>query len=161
MTLSLIAAVARNGVIGANKSLPWHLPADLRYFKEKTLGKPVLMGRATYESIGRPLPGRQMIVLTHDRSYQAPECTVVHSLDDALQAGGNAELMVIGGAALFAQTLGCAQRLYLTEITADVAGDTYFPAWNRDEWYEVERRACTPDAHNAYFYDFVVLERRT
>ena len=115
--------MAENGVIGRENRLPWRLPADLRRFKSVTMGKPVIMGRKTYESIGKPLPGRSNIVVTRDPDYRAPGCQVVHSLEQALEAGaGHAEVMVIGGAKLYRQALGRAQRMYLTLVRAEVEG---------------------------------------
>ena len=121
--IALIAALAENRVIGRKNRLPWRLPADLRRFKSLTMGKPVIMGRKTYESIGKPLPGRSNIVVTRDPDYRAQGCQVVHSLDQALEAGaGHAEVMVIGGAELYRQALGRAQRMYLTLVRAEVEG---------------------------------------
>jgi dihydrofolate reductase len=158
--LALIAALARNRVIGRDNRLPWRLPADLQFFKQTTMGKPLLMGRRTWESIGRPLPGRRMIVLTSDTAYQAPGGTVARSLDEALDiAGPVAEVMVIGGAALYAQTLPLADRLYLTRIAADVPGDVWFPAWEADQWRLVEEEAHAADANHAWPYCFQCWER--
>ena len=158
--LSLVAALARNGVIGRDNRLPWHLPADLRFFKQTTMGKPLLMGRRTWESIGRPLPGRSMIVLTHDRRYHAAGCTVVHSLAEALTAAGAVpEIMVIGGAILFQQTLPLAKRLYLTQVEADVPGDTWFPDWNPAEWALVWEDAHPADEKHTWPFRFQRWER--
>lgn len=160
MIISLIVAVARNHVIGNRNALPWHLPADLKYFKRLTLGKPIIMGRKTFESIGRPLPGRMNIIITHERNYQATGCTVVHSIDDALTAAqGNEEIMVIGGAKLFEQILPRADRIYLTEIAEDFAGDAFFPVLNPNEWRETQRDTHPADEHNPHIYSFVVLDR--
>lgn len=158
--LTLVAAVARNGVIGRKNDLPWHLPADLRFFKNTTLDKPLLMGRRTWQSIGRPLPRRQMIVLTHDRGYRPEGCTVAHSLGEALTAAGDApEIMVIGGAVLFKQTLPLAQRMYLTQVEADVPGDTWFPDWNPAEWQLVWEEAHSADEKHAWPFRFQRWER--
>lgn len=158
--LSLVAALARNGVIGRDNRLPWHLPADLRFFKQTTMGKPLLMGRRTWESIGRPLPGRPMIVLTDDRRYHAAGCTVVHSLAEALTAAGAVpEIMVIGGAILFQQTLLLAKRLYLTQVEADVPGDTWFPDWNPAEWVLVWEDAHPADEKHTWPFRFQRWER--
>lgn len=160
MIISLIVAMAKNRVIGAGNALPWHLPADLKYFKRVTLGKPIVMGRKTFESIGRPLPGRANIIITHDLAYQAAGCTVVHSIDDAIKVThGHDEVMVIGGAKLFEQILPRADRIYLTEIDADIAGDAFFPALDSNLWRETQRTACQPDEHNPYSYSFVVMDR--
>jgi len=158
--LTLVAALARNGIIGRDNRLPWHLPADLRFFKQITMGKPLLMGRRTWESIGRPLPGRPMIILSHDRSYRAVGGTVVHALSEALTAAGDApEIMVIGGAVLFKQTLPQAQRMYLTQVEADVPGDTWFPDWNPAEWELVWEEAHSADEKNAWPFRFQRWER--
>lgn len=158
--LTLVAAIARNGVIGRDNKLPWHLPADLRFFKNVTLDKPVFMGRRTWLSIGRPLPRRQMIVLTHDRHYQLEGCIVVHSLEDALIAAGNApEMMVIGGAVLFQQTLPLAQRMYLTQVEADVPGNTYFPEWNQAQWRLAWEEVHPADEKHAWPFRFQRWER--
>ena len=160
MNISLIAALDRNGLIGADGEIPWHLPADLRYFKATTMGKPVLMGRKTYESIGKGLPGRHNIVLTRRPTYRAPGCTVVHSIPAALVAAGDVpELMVIGGATIYEALLPHAGRLYLTYIDAVFDGDTYFPPFDRDAWHVVREEAHPPDGDNPYPYRFVVLER--
>jgi len=158
--LALIAALARNRVIGRDNRLPWHLPADLRFFKQTTMGKPLLMGRRTWESIGRPLPGRRMIVLSRDLDYQAPGCTVARSLDEALDvAGAVPELMVIGGAALYQQTLPRAARLYLTRVDMDVPGDVWFPDWNERDWRLVWEEAHPADTEHAWPYRFQRWER--
>lgn len=161
MLLSLIAAMDRNLVIGVDGRLPWHLPADLAYFKRVTLGKPVLMGRGTWESIGRPLSGRHNIVITRDPGFRAEGCTVVHSVEAGISAAMPApELMVIGGASVYAHCLPLAGRMYLTRIEADFAGDAHFPAWDPEEWLEVERQQFAPDECNPYPYRFEMLERR-
>lgn len=158
--LALIAALARNRVIGRDNRLPWHLPADLRFFKQTTMGKPLLMGRRTWESIGRPLPGRRMIVLSRNPDYQAPGCAVVRSLDEALEiAGAVPEIMVIGGATLYQQTLPLAERLYLTRVEADVPGDACFPEWNEKDWRLVWEEPHPADANHAWSYRFQRWER--
>ena len=160
MRIALIVAMAENRVIGRNNQLPWRIPADLRHFKALTLGKPVIMGRKTYESIGRPLPGRDKIVITADSGYQAEGCQVVHSVEQALEAAGSCEeAMIIGGANLYRQTLENADRLYLTLVKAEPEGDTWFPEIELQQWREIERQAHTADESNEYDYDFVVLER--
>jgi len=161
MYVSLIVAMAENRVIGVNNSLPWSLPDDLRHFRALTLGKPVLMGRKTYESIGRPLPKRHNIVLTRDRAYRAPGCSVVGSVQEALEAAGEAdELMVIGGATLYRRLLPTAQCVYLTEVHASVEGDTWFPDLAGDEWEEVAREERAADAENPLAHAFVTYQRR-
>ncbi len=160
MKISLIAAMADNGVIGRNNRLPWRLSADLQRFKALTMGKPIVMGRKTWESIGRPLPGRTNIVVTRDVGYRAEGCVVVHSIDQALEvAAGSDEVMVIGGANLYRQLLDRADRLYLTQVRADVEGDAWFPDFDRAQWREVERESHSRDEKNEYDYAFVTLER--
>jgi dihydrofolate reductase len=161
--VSLLAAVARNGVIGRDNGLPWHLPDDLKRFKSLTLGHPVIMGRKTYESIiertGKPLPGRENIVVTRQAGYVAAGCRVVHSLEAALSAAAQpGDIFVIGGEEIFALALPLAGRLDMTEIDADVEGDAVFPDYDRSEWREVRRE---PGAGaQGLRYDFVVYERR-
>ena len=160
MNISLIAAIDRGRVIGMDNAMPWHMPADLKHFKRITLGKPVVMGRKTFDSIGRPLPGRTNIIVTRDPDYRAESCVTVSSVDAALQAAeGAEEVMVIGGANLFEQLLPRATRIYLTEIKADFAGDSHFPALVPGHWLERERQDHPADASNPYPYSFVVLER--
>jgi dihydrofolate reductase len=160
MLISLIAAMDRNRLIGAENRLPWYLPADLRHFKQVTMGKPILMGRRTFASIGRALPGRHNIVVTRKRGFAAPGCTVVHSVDQGLAAAGRSpELVVIGGAAFYTQLMPSAGRMYLTLIDASFQGDTFFLAYRQEDWKEVSRSDFQPDAENPYGYSFVVLER--
>ena len=171
--LTLIAAVAKNGVIGSDNQLPWHLPEDLKHFKQLTTGHAVIMGRKTWESLPpkfRPLPNRLNIVVTRSAEYQAQGATVVHSLEAAqkLGAGGAAPntatggtapvMFVIGGAELYAHALPLAQRLELTEIDADFAGDAHFPAVDRSQWRELRRASGQTDA--GLRYAFVTYERR-
>ncbi len=158
--LSLIVAMDENGLIGRDNDLPWRLPNDLRYFKQTTMGKPIVMGRKSYESIGKPLAGRQNIVLTRDPDWQAQGCTVVTGLDAAVQAAADAgEVMVIGGAQVYEQALPLAQRIYLTRIHARFEGDTWFPALPADQWREVSRQDHAADERNAWPHSFLVLER--
>ena len=160
MRRSLVVAVARNGVIGREGQLPWKLPDDMAYFRKVTMGHPVVMGRRTWESIGKPLPGRENIVVTHNRGFAAPGCRVVHSLAEAWKAAGGAdEVSVIGGTMLFEETLPIADRIHLTEVQADVPGDTYFPPFDRAEWRETEVLAHPADARHAYPFRIVVLDR--
>lgn len=150
----------RNRLIGRDNALPWRLPADLAHFKAVTLGKPILMGRKTYESIGRPLPGRHNIVISRNPDFSAPGCTVVASVDAALAAAGDVpEVMVIGGAQLYAELLPHAQRIYLTRIEAGFEGDAWFPELPGDLWRERERSEHAPDDKNPHPYTFLVLER--
>ena len=160
MKLSIIVAAAANGVIGRDNQLPWHLPADLRHFKQTTMGKPILMGRKTWESIGRPLPGRTNIVITRDSDYSAAGCVVVNSIDAAMEAAGSQdEIMVIGGAELYRQVLPRTDSVYLTRIHEDFEGDTVFPELNTSEWREVERADQQPDENNPHDYSFIRLDR--
>ena len=160
MIISLIVAVSRNGVIGHQGTLPWHLPADLRHFKQMTWGKPLLMGRVTHQSIGRPLPGRQNIVLSRDPNYRAAGCSVVTSLQQGLEAAGEApELMIIGGAELYRQAVPLAQRIELTEVDVTLPGDRYFPTLDPGTWHEVWRCEQCADDRNPYAYCFIRLER--
>lgn len=160
--ISLVAAVADNGVIGADGGMPWHLPADLAHFKRLTMGKPVLMGRLTWESIGKPLPGRRNLVLTRDPHWRAEGAERVSSMRGAIEAAdkqGAPELMVIGGAEVYRQALPHARRIYLTRVHAEPWGDTLFPELDPDEWREVARREQMSDERNAWDLSFVVMER--
>jgi dihydrofolate reductase len=160
--IAIVVAMAANRVIGRDNRLPWRLPADLRHFRQVTLGKPILMGRKTHESIGRPLPERTNIVVTRDAAYTAPGCIVVHSIESALRAAaGSDEVMVIGGTDFFWQLLPRAERIYLTLIHAEFEGDALFPELNASEWRETERTDCAPDEKNPWSYSFVRLERVT
>ncbi|GAC1452594.1 MAG: dihydrofolate reductase [Steroidobacteraceae bacterium] len=158
--VALVVAMARNGAIGRGNAMPWHLPADLQRFKALTLGKPILMGRRTYESIGRPLPGRDNLVLTRTHDWRAPGVSVVHSVGEALQrAQSSAELAVIGGAEVYRLTLPLATRIYLTQVLADLEGDTFFPGISPGEWRAVESGDYAADARHAYGMKFLTLER--
>ena len=159
--LSLIVARARNGVIGRDNALPWRLPQDLKRFRALTLGKPILMGRRTFESIGRALPGRTNLVLTRDRHWHAPGVIAVHSVEEALaRTGESPELVVIGGAEIFRLLLPHARRIYLTDVHADIPGDTFFPELDRKQWADVERHQHPADEQHAHPLTFVTLERR-
>jgi len=158
--IALVVAVADNGIIGRGGALPWHLPDDLKFFKSVTLGKPVLMGRRTFESIGRPLPGRRNLVLTRGSRALPAEVEAVSSVAAALAlVAGSEEICVIGGAALYAETLPLAQRLYLTRVHGCVEGDVCFPPWVASEWIEIERREHPADARHAYAMSFLTLDR--
>ena len=160
--ISLVVAVADNGVIGAKGGMPWHLPADLQHFKRLTYGKPVLMGRLTWDSIGKALPGRRNLVLTTDPEWRAEGAERVASLDQALalaEADRAAELMVIGGAAIYRLALPQAARIYLTRIHATPEGDTHFPAIEDTAWDEVACRERPADTQNPYDLTFLTLER--
>jgi dihydrofolate reductase len=159
--ISMIAAMDQNRVIGQQNKLPWHLPADLQHFKQLTLGKPIIMGRKTYESIGKPLPQRTNVIITHNQHYRVAGCQVMHSIKDAITTfAAEPELMVIGGTTIFEQCLPLAQTLYLTLIQHSFAGDTYFPQWNPTQWLEIEHQECAPDKMNPYPYRFSTLVRR-
>ncbi|MEV3821011.1 type 3 dihydrofolate reductase [Aeromonas dhakensis] len=163
MMISMIAAMAHDRVIGLDNQMPWHLPADLAHFKRVTLGKPVLMGRKTFESIGRPLPGRRNLVISRNPDYRADGVEVIDSVDAALAllAGSDvAELMVIGGGHLYGQLLPRADRLYLTRIDLAVEGDTCFPAFDEGDWSCIERESHQPDEKNPHPYRFETWQRR-
>ncbi|PIE42578.1 MAG: type 3 dihydrofolate reductase [Gammaproteobacteria bacterium] len=167
MKLAIIVAQAKNRVIGVKNKLPWHLPEDLRYFKQVTMGRPIIMGRNTYESIGRPLPGRTNIVITRQADYAPQGVRVVHSLEQAIELAesvalidGATEAMIIGGAQIYEQALSLADRLYLTEVDAEVEGDAWFPEFNQDEWNEVGRENFSAEGANPYNYSFIVLDKK-
>lgn len=158
---SLIWAQDEKGLIGKEGRLPWRLPADLARFKKVTMGKPILMGRTTYESIGKPLPGRTNIVLTYQADFQAEGCSVVHSIEEAKQAAGDSEeIMVIGGAKIYEQLLPHATKAYMTLIHATFDGDTWFPEVDMKGWHKILREAHGPDEKNLYSYSFITLERK-
>lgn len=158
--LALIAALAENRVIGRAGRLPWYLPADLAHFKRLTLDKPILMGRRTWESLPGVLPRRRHIVLSRDPAYRVEAATLARSLDEAIVAAGEApELMVIGGAALYAEALPRADRLYLTLVHAPVEGDVYFPAWDLEDWLETSRSEHPADGPNPTALTFLTLAR--
>ncbi|WP_349254882.1 type 3 dihydrofolate reductase [Thalassotalea castellviae] len=160
--LSMIVAHANNRIIGKDNDMPWHLPADLAYFKKTTLGKPVVMGRKTYESIGRPLPGRQNIVISRDKNYQAEGVTTVTSVEQALQQAGDVEeVMVIGGGAIYQHCLPAADRLYITHINAEIEGDTQFPEYDvENDWTLVKSEKYSADEKNAFPLDFCLYQRK-
>lgn len=158
--VSIIAAMAENRVIGRGNQLPWRLPADLAHFKRLTLGKPILMGRRTWESLPGLLPQRTHIVVTRDRSYRADGCILAGSPEEAIAAAGNVpEVMVIGGAGLYRDMLSLAERMYLTQVAAVVEGDVSFPPFDPDEWREVECEERGRDESNRYDLTFLTLER--
>jgi dihydrofolate reductase len=153
--------MAENRVIGREGGLPWQLPDDLKFFKQATLGKPLIMGRRTHESIGRPLPGRPNIVVTTNPSYRAPGCTIVGSVADGLQAAGLVEeIMVIGGETLYRQTLAWSDRIYLTLVHAQVDGTARFPSLDWQCWREACRQHHPADERHAYSFSFIRLDRR-
>ncbi len=158
--VALVAAMDQGRLIGRGGRLPWHLPADLRHFKRLTLGKPIVMGRRTWESLGRPLPGRENIVVSTTLGADEPGCVVVRSLDQALAAGSrHPEVMVIGGAALYAQSLPLAARMYLTLVDGRFEGDTFFPRYDPEAWRETAAEARPADGENPHPCRFVTLER--
>lgn len=161
MNISIIAAVSRNNVIGHKNALPWHLPEDMKYFQKITMGKPVIMGGKTFESIGKALPKRTNIILSKDEKYKASGCVIAHSIEEALKIASkeNKEIMIIGGESTYKQFLPLANKMYLTFIDADFKGDTYFPEYNKKEWKEIERTDHLADEKNLYPYSFVVLVR--
>lgn len=164
MDIALIVAVAQNGVIGRDGTLPWRLSNDLRYFKSVTMGKPIIMGRKTYESIGRPLPGRPNIVVSRNPGFSAEGIDVRDSLEAAIahaESLGGDEAMIIGGAGLYRDALQIVSRIYLTEIDAEVDGDARFPAFDKAAWTEISRVKQPATERDEYEHSFVVLERVT
>jgi len=164
MKLSLIVAMSRNGVIGLDNRLPWHLSEDLKYFKSVTMGKPIIMGRKTFDSIGRPLPGRCNIVITRNSSWTEPGVKVAQTIDQAILLGHQAcqesegdEVMVIGGEQIYRATVASADRIYLTEVDADIKGDAFFPEFNRNAWNQV--KVQHPERTDNPSYRFLVLDR--
>ena len=161
MKLSIIAAMDKNRVIGKDGNLPWHISSDLKNFKKITMGKPILMGRKTHESIGEVLPGRENIILTKKRNYFVEGCIVKNNLDEVLSNFKKvSELIVMGGATLYEQTLDKAEKLYITEVRACIEGDIFFPEYDPDQWVEISRNSFEADENNEYDYSFTVLERK-
>ncbi len=161
--ISLIVAMDKKRVIGVDNKLPWHLPADLKRFKELTLGHHIVMGRKTFESIGKPLPGRTTVIITRQREYKAEGCLVVHSLDAALlAAASDSETFILGGGEIFTQALETADKIYITEIDTEVPrGDAYFPELDRTQWKLLERTECSPDDKNRFRYIFLTYLKKT
>lgn len=163
MKVALICAMADNRVIGKDNQTPWHLPNDMKHFKEVTMDHPVIMGRKTYESIGRPLPGRRNIVITRQEDLKIEGCDVVHSLEEALElAKGDSpkEIDVIGGEQIYSLALPLADRIYLTIVHADIEGDAYFPEFSEEEWVGVEREEHPSDEDHPYAFTFVTYTRK-
>ena len=165
-TLTIVVATAQNRAIGLNGKMPWHIPEDLKYFKAVTTGHPIIMGRKTFQSIGRPLPGRTNIVITRDQDYQAEGITVTHSLEQAIevaktvaQKNGVREVMVIGGAEIYALALPFTNKIHRTEIHAETDGDAFFPELIASEWQEISRKPGEVTASDGTTYSFVVFER--
>jgi len=167
MNISLIWGMDQHRLMGCNNALPWHLPADMQWFRQHTLGKPILMGRKTYESIGRPLPKRLNLILTRQQGLIIEGCTVVHSLDEAKAAAKHDgvdgkvidEIMVMGGAEIYTMLLPYAKRLYITHIDAVFEGDTWFPALNLSLWTLIHQESHNPDESNKYAYRFEIWQR--
>lgn len=162
MTISMIAAMAKDRVIGKDNQMPWHLPADLKHFKSVTMGKPIIMGRKTYQSIGKALPGRTNIVISSNPSLQLDDAVVTSSLDEAVDVAkqDNDDIMIIGGGRIYEAMLPYADKLYLTFIDLSVEGDTYFPDYqSHAQWREIERETHEADEKNRLNYAFVTLER--
>ncbi|MFH1509604.1 MAG: dihydrofolate reductase [Candidatus Nealsonbacteria bacterium] len=160
-TISIIVAIGNNLVIGKDNKLPWDLPADMDHFQQKTLGKPMIMGQKTFESIGRPLPQRTNLILTLDENFSQEGCIIAHSIDEALDKLKDfEEIMIIGGVSIYKQFLPIADRMYLTLIDGEFEGDAFFPEFDWDDWNEIERIENKPDSKNPYKYTFVTLERK-
>lgn len=164
--LSLIVAMSTNRVIGINNSLPWHLPNDLKYFKQATMGKPIVMGRNTFESIGKPLPGRRNIVISRNPDYQPEGVDVVRSLDEAIRLGediclvdGQEEVMIIGGAQIYSLALERADRLYITHVDAEIEGDAFFPEVTWENYEKIAEEAFPAEGPNPYDYRFSVYQK--
>jgi len=161
MDIAIIVATDKNRLIGKDNDLPWKLSADLQYFRKVTMGKPIIMGRATHESIGRPLPGRRNIVVTSNKDFQTEGCTVVNSIEQAISAcKDEQEAMVMGGASLYEQFLDKAQRIYLTQVDAELEGDTWFPEWDKAQWKQISSESHMADDKNQFDYSFDVYERQ-
>ncbi|PTX18776.1 dihydrofolate reductase [Pontibacter mucosus] len=161
--LAIIVAAAENNVIGKDNDLIWHLPADLKHFKSLTMGHPMIMGRKTFEAIGKPLPGRTSIIITSQKNYQAEGCVVVHSLEEAIAKGkglDTEQVSIIGGANVYKQALPLADIVYLTRVHASFEGDAYFPELPDDAWQVVEQEHHEPDEKNKYSYTFLTLKRK-
>ena len=162
MTMTFIWAMGSNGVIGRDNKLPWRLPRDMAFFKEKTMGKTVLMGRKTWESFGgKPLPGRDNVVLTRDPDYEAPGAQIIHTIEEAVELGKNKEIMVIGGAEIYYKLLPVADCLIVTRIDETFEGDTYFPEVDFGDWILQEEIEGITDAKNPYSYRFCTYIRKS
>ena len=161
MTISIIAAVAKNNVIGKNNDLVWHLPKDLKFFKDKTSGHHIIMGRKNYETLMRPLPNRTSVIITRRKNYQAPGCIVVHSIEEAIaKVENDAEPFIIGGGQIYRQSMHIANRMYITHIDESFEGDTYFPEIDLHTWKVVSRTNHPADEKNPYAFSIVVYERK-
>jgi dihydrofolate reductase len=160
MSISFIFAMDRKRAIGKDNQLPWHLPADLKFFKKMTTGHPILMGRKTYQSIGKPLPGRRNVIITQDPNFTAEGCEIVHSAREAAAQFQQEELFVIGGSEIFRLFLPQADRMYVTRIEHEFAANTYFPEINMQEWLLVSNEQGIQDEKNPYEYYFQLYERK-
>ena len=160
--IAIVVAAAENNVIGKDNGLIWHLPADLRHFKQITMGHPILMGRKTFESIGKPLPGRTSVIITTQKDYEAEGCLVAHSVAEAVEQARqlDEDLYIIGGANIYEQTLPITDRVYLTRVHAAFDGDVYFPELDEEDWETVEQEHHEPDEKNKYPYSFLMLQRK-
>ncbi len=160
MRVSLIVAASANNVIGVRGELPWRLPVDLKRFKQVTTGKPIVMGRLTWDSIGRPLPNRQNIVISRNPDFTAAGCDIVASPGEAVEMAGDVdEVMIIGGSQLYREFLPRAQRIYLTRVAVDIEGDACFPELDDSEWHETSRESHAADEEHAYSFDIIQLDR--
>jgi dihydrofolate reductase len=163
MILSIIVAASSNNVIGKDNKLPWHLPEDLKYFKNTTWAMPVVMGRKTYESIGKPLPGRTNIIITRNKELKIKGVEIVQSLNEAMVVAGKEEvkeIFIIGGAEIFNSTFPLVSRIYITRIHSEMEGDVFFPNFNKDNWVQVKNKDCEPDEKNPFSYSFQVWEKK-
>jgi dihydrofolate reductase len=159
--ITIVAAMARNLAIGRNGDMPWHLPGELKHFKQTTMGKPIVMGRKTWDSIGRCLPGRQNIVVTGNRSFQAPGCDVAGSLDQAIRVARGEQVMLIGGGQMYQQALPFTDRMILTLVDCNPQADTWFPEWQSSEWRQVSLRSESADGRNPYAYQVIEWVRKS
>ncbi|MCP2044602.1 dihydrofolate reductase [Pontibacter sp. HSC-36F09] len=161
--IAIVVAIAQNNVIGKDNQLIWHLPADLRHFKQKTMGHPMIMGRKTFESIGKPLPGRTTIIVTRQEDYKAEGCIVVNSVEEAIAKGkelDSEQVSIVGGAEIYKQALSFVDTIYLTKVHHDFDGDTFFPELKEEEWLLVSVEGHEPDEKNKYAYTFKELRRK-
>lgn len=159
--ISILVAMARNRTIGINNTLPWRCPEDLKRLKALTMGHHIVMGRKTFDSIGKPLPGRTTVVVTRNRALRIDNCIIAHSLDEAIAAcAGDEEVFILGGAELYAQALPLADMLYITEILQDMAGDAHFPEFDLSVWREVSREASRQETPQPLEYHFVTYRRK-
>ncbi|MER2997072.1 dihydrofolate reductase [Pontibacter populi] len=161
--IAIVVAVSENNVIGKDNQLIWHLPADLRYFKNLTMGHPILMGRKTYESIGKPLPGRTTVIITRQHDFEAPGCIVVNSIDEAIEEAHKVDqgVYIIGGAEIYKQALAKTDTIYLTRVHHTFDGDTFFQEINEADWETTSEEKHEPDEKNKYSYSFITLKRKS